>query len=146
MDAILPGTNHEEMIDIVISVDSSGSMTDGMLADFKGEIKGITEEFNNYKIHIFSFDTEVYNPKDFTSENLDDILEYDIEGGGGTDFECMFNYMKEHDINPKRLVVLTDGYPWGTWGDPNYCETVWIIHSNDNPTPPFGTWALYEDK
>ncbi len=144
LDAILPGTNHEEMIDIAIAFDASGSMSDRMLSDFKGEVKGITEEFNNYRIHMFSFDTEVHNPQDFTSDNLDNILEYDIEGGGGTEFDCMFNYLKENDISPKRLVVFTDGYPWGTWGDANYCETVWIIHSNDHPNPPFGQWALYE--
>jgi len=144
LDAILPGTNHEEMIDIAIAFDASGSMSDRMLSDFKGEVKGITEEFNNYRMHMFSFDTEVQNPQDFTSDNLDNILEYDIEGGGGTEFDCMFNYLKENEISPKRLVVFTDGYPWGTWGDANYCETVWIIHSNDHPNPPFGQWALYE--
>jgi len=145
LDAILPGTDHEEMIDIAIAFDSSGSMGNKMLSDLKGEVKGITEEFNNYRIHMFSFDTEVHNPQDYTSDNLDDILEYEIEGGGGTEFDCMFNYLKENEISPKRLVVFTDGYPWGTWGDSNYCETVWIIHSNNNPNPPFGQWALYED-
>jgi predicted metal-dependent peptidase len=145
MDAILPGTDHEEMIDIVVALDMSGSISDSQARDFLSELKGITEEFNNYKIHIFSFDTEVYNPKDFTSENLDDILDYEPEGGGGTDFACMFNYMKDNDINPARFVVFTDGYPFGTWGDPNYCDTVWIIHGDDNPNPPFGTWALYEE-
>jgi predicted metal-dependent peptidase len=145
MDAVLPGTDHEEMIDIVVALDMSGSISDSQARDFLSELKGITEEFNNYKIHIFSFDTEVYNPKDFTSENLDDIVDYEPEGGGGTDFACMFDYMKDNDINPARFVVFTDGYPFGTWGDPNYCDTVWIIHSDDNPNPPFGTWALYEE-
>lgn len=145
MDAVLPGTNHEEMIDIVVALDMSGSISDSQARDFLSELKGITEEFNNYKIHIFSFDTKVYNPKDFTSENLDDIVDYEPEGGGGTDFACMFDYMKDNDINPARFVVFTDGYPFGTWGDPNYCDTVWIIHGDDNPNPPFGTWALYEE-
>ena len=145
MDAVLPGTDHEEMIDIVVALDMSGSISDSQARDFLSELKGITEEFNNYKIHIFSFDTEVYNPKDFTSENLDDIVDYEPEGGGGTDFACMFDYMKDNDINPARFVVFTDGYPFGTWGDPNYCDTVWIIHGDDNPNPPFGTWALYEE-
>jgi len=144
LDAILPGTNHEEMIDIAIAFDASGSMSDKMLGDFKGEVKGITEEFNNYRIHMFSFDTEVHNPQDFTSDNLDNILEYDIEGGGGTEFDCMFNYLKENDISPKRLVVFTDGYPWGTWGDANYCETVWIIHSNNHSNTPYGQGAHNE--
>jgi predicted metal-dependent peptidase len=94
----------------------------------------------------FSFDTDIYNPQDFTSDNLDDIIEYEPEGGGGTDFKCMFTYLKDNDISPKRLLVFTDGYPFGTWGDPNYCETLWVVHGNDNPNPPFGQWALYDNE
>ena len=145
MDAVLPGLKNDEMIDICVALDMSGSISDAMARDFLGEIKGITEEFQNFKLHVFSFDTEVYNPQDFSSDNLDDVLDYEPKGGGGTDFMAMFNYLKDEQIEPKRLVVFTDGYPWDTWGDPNYCETVWIIHSNDNPTPPFGTWAKYEE-
>lgn len=145
MDAVLPGLKNDEMIDICVALDMSGSISDSMAKDFLGEIKGITEEFQNFKLHVFSFDTEVYNAQDFSSDNLDDVLDYEPKGGGGTDFMAMFNYLKDEQIEPKRLVVFTDGYPWDTWGDPNYCETVWIIHSNDNPTPPFGTWAKYEE-
>jgi predicted metal-dependent peptidase len=145
MDAVMPGMKNDEMIDICVALDMSGSISDEMAKDFLGEIKGITEEFQNFKLHVFSFDTDVYNAQDFSSDNLDDVLDYEPKGGGGTDFMAMFNYLKDEQIEPKRLVVFTDGYPWDTWGDPNYCETVWIIHSNDNPTPPFGTWAKYEE-
>ena len=145
MDAVMPGMKNDEMIDICVALDMSGSISDEMARDFLGEIKGITEEFQNFKLHVFSFDTDVYNAQDFSSDNLDDVLDYEPKGGGGTDFMAMFNYLKDEQIEPKRLVVFTDGYPWDTWGDPNYCETVWVIHSNDNPTPPFGTWAKYEE-
>ena len=145
MDAVMPGMKNDELIDICVALDMSGSISDAQAQDFLSEIKGITEEWANFKLHIFCFDTEIYNPQDFSSDNLDDVLDYEPQGGGGTDFMCMFNYLKDEQIEPKRLVVFTDGWPWDTWGDPNYCETVWIIHSNDNPTPPFGTWAKYED-
>ena len=145
MDAVMPGMKNDEMIDICVALDMSGSISDEMARDFLSEIKGITEEFQNFKLHVFSFDTDVYNAQNFSSDNLDDVLDYEPKGGGGTDFMAMFNYLKDEQIEPKRLVVFTDGYPWDTWGDPNYCETVWIIHSNDNPTPPFGTWAKYEE-
>ena len=81
----------------------------------------------------------------FTDDNIDAIDEYEIHGGGGTDFDCVFNYLKEEAIDPKRLVMFTDGYPYDSWGDPNYCDTVFIIHGDKNPNPPFGTWAIYED-
>jgi hypothetical protein len=53
--------------------------------------------------------------------------------------------MKSNEIEPKKLVVFTDGYPYGTWGDPNYCDTLWIIHSNASPSVPFGVWAEYKE-
>ena len=70
---------------------------------------------------------------------------YELAGGGGTDFECVFNYLKDNDIEPKRPVMFTDGYPFGSWGDENYADTVWIIHGNPSPDPPFGVWAKYGD-
>ena len=143
VDAVMPGMVNDQMIDIVCAIDLSGSIM-SEAKDFLGELKGITEQFNNFRIHVFCFDTDVYNPQDYTSDNLDDITEYELQGGGGTDFECIFKYLKDNQINPERLVVFTDGYPWNTWGDANYCETLWVIHSNDNPTPPFGSWAKYE--
>ena len=88
---------------------------------------------------------EVYNMQEFTSENLDTVEEYQIHGGGGTDFDCIFKYLKEEGSVPNRLIVFTDGYPFGSWGDADYCDTTWIIHGDPDPNPPFGTWAIYDD-
>jgi predicted metal-dependent peptidase len=81
----------------------------------------------------------------FTSDNLENIADYDLQGGGGTDFDAIFDYLKREAIEPKKLIVFTDGYPCGSWGDPNYCDTTWVIHGDPNPDPPFGVWALYEE-
>jgi predicted metal-dependent peptidase len=145
MDAVMPGMKTQEAIDICVMIDMSGSISDTQGRDFVSEVKGIMETFEDYRIHIGCFDTEVYNMQVFTSDNLEDISEYRLDGGGGTDFDCFFDYFKKEDIEPKKLVVFTDGYPGGSWGDPNYCDTVWIIHGDKNPNPPFGVWALYGD-
>ncbi len=145
MNAILPGTNYDETIDICCSIDMSGSITDEMGKDFISEIKGIMEEYKDYKIKLWCFDTSVYNEADFDGYN-DDIMGYELMGGGGTDFMCNWTYMKEHDINPKKFIMFTDGYPWDSWGDPDYCDTVFIIHGNDTIVPPFGAHAYYEFK
>ena len=144
-DAILPGMDYDERIDVAIAMDMSGSIRAEQGMDFLSEVKGIMEEFSNFNIHLFCFDTNVYNPQDFTADNLDDIGDYELMGGGGTDFDAIFNYLKQEEIEPKRLFVFTDGYPWNSWGDSNYCDTVWIIHGDPNPDPPFGTWALYNE-
>lgn len=144
-DAILPGMKPDETVDICIAIDTSGSIGEEELKIFLSEIKGIMDSYQDYTIKVWSFDTEVYNLQEFTHENMKDILEYEPQGGGGTDFEANWYYMKENDIQPKKLVVFTDGYPFGSWGDENYCDTVWIIKGNQSAQPPFGIWAHYEE-
>lgn len=146
MDAVMPGMRNTDAIDIAVAIDMSGSISEAQGKDFLSEVKGIMESFDSYRIHLFTFDTQPYNPQDFNSDNLQDITEYDLMGGGGTDFDAIFQHLKDNEIEPKRLVVFTDGYPCGSWGDPNYCDTVWIIHGDKNPDPPFGVWALYEEQ
>jgi predicted metal-dependent peptidase len=142
--AILPGMKLDETIDVCIAIDMSGSIGDEQAKDFIAEIKGIMEEYKDYTIKLWCFDTRVYNEADFDAYSGDDILDYEVMGGGGTDFMANWEYMKEHDINPKKFIMFTDGYPWDSWGDEHYCDTLFIIHGNDTIVPPFGNHAYYE--
>ena len=146
MDAVMPGMKQEPMIDIAVALDASGSISGKMLNDFMSEIQGIMDSFPAYKIHVITFDTETYNPAQYDSDNLDSICDYEVTGGGGTDFDCIFEYLKREEIEPKRLVVFTDGYPSGSWGDENYAETVWILHGTTTIEPPWGQYAYYDDQ
>ena len=145
MDAVMPGMKVDPMIDIAIAIDASGSIDERMLKDFLGEVQGIMDSFPAYKIHIITFDTDAYNPAQYDSDNLDDICDYEVSGGGGTDFDCIFKYLKDNEIEPKRLVVFTDGYPFGSWGDENYADTVWILHGTTTIVPPWGQYAYYDE-
>jgi predicted metal-dependent peptidase len=145
MDAIMPGMTPGDEIDVTVFLDMSGSITNQQGKAFISEVSGMMSAFDGYKINIACFDTEVYNYQTFTSENMDSIENYELVGGGGTDFDAIFKYLKEENKNPNRLIVFTDGYPYGSWGDPDYCDTTWIIHGDPNPNPPFGTYAIYND-
>ena len=145
MSAILPGTNYDETIDIVIGIDMSGSIGDDQAKDFISEVKGIMDEYKDYKIKLWCFDTQVYNEQDFDGYGQD-IMEYKVIGGGGTEFMDNWDYMKENDIQPKKFIMFTDGYPYGSWGDENYCDTFFVIHGNNTVVPPFGAYAYYEFK
>ena len=144
--AILPGMNFSNTIDICISIDMSGSIGNAQAKDFLGEVKGIMDEFPDYNIKIWCFDTKVYNEQDFTADNGENLEDYEVMGGGGTDFDANWTYMKEHDINPKKFIMFTDGYPWNSWGDEDYCDTIFVIHSHHdkNLEAPFGQTAHYE--
>jgi predicted metal-dependent peptidase len=145
MDAVMPGQKPDEMIDIAVMLDASGSISPDMLRDFLSEIQGIMDSFPSYKIHVVTFDTDCYNPAQYDSDNLDSMIDYEVSGGGGTDFDCIFTYLKEEEITPRRLIVFTDGYPFGSWGDAEYCDTTWILHGTTTIVPPWGTHAYYDE-
>jgi len=145
--AILPGMNFQDTIDIAVAIDMSGSISNDQGADFLGEIKGIMDEYQDYNIKVWCFDTKVYNEQDFSSDGGDDLLDYEIMGGGGTDFQANWTYMKETGYVPKKFIMFTDGYAWDSWGDEDYCDTVFVIHSHHdkNLQAPFGQTAHYDE-
>jgi predicted metal-dependent peptidase len=144
MDAVMPGSDWDKEIDICVTVDASGSMSDGMLRDILSEVKGIMESYTSFRLHLWSFDTDVYNATVFTPENLDEIMDWEVGGGGGTSFECNWEFMRDNDIVPKKFVMFTDGYPGGGWGEEEYCDTLFIIHGSTTIEAPFGITAYYE--
>lgn len=142
--AILPGMLNEETIDVSVAIDMSGSISDAMAKDFISEVKGIMDEYVDFNLDLWCFDTEVYNYVRFTGDTADDILGYECKGGGGTDFDANWRYMKNEQIEPKKFIMFTDGYPCGSWGEEDYCDTLFIIHGNDSIIPPFGQVAYYK--
>ena len=145
--AILPAMDFQDTIDLAVAIDMSGSIGNKQGEDFLGEIKGIMDEYQDYNIKIWCFDTQVYNEQDFSSDGGEDLLDYEIIGGGGTDFMANWTYMKDQDYVPKKLIMFTDGYAWDSWGDEDYCDTVFIIHSHHdkNLQAPFGQTAHYDE-
>ena len=147
MDAVMPGMKPGEQIDVVIGIDTSGSITDTDLKIFLSEIKGIMESYDEYRIHVVGWDTEVHNSAVFTSDNIANIEEFEPGGGGGTDPHCVWRWLQDNEIEPKKLIMFTD-YCFFGWS-PNeveqYCDTVWIIKGNKSAEPEFGVYAHYED-
>jgi predicted metal-dependent peptidase len=143
---VLPAQDFMDTIDVAVSIDASGSMSETMLRDILSEVKGIMQTFRDFKLKLWTFDTAVYSYKEFTPENLDEIDEYALGGGGGTLFECNWEHMKKEGLEPQRFIMFTDGYPGGSWGEENYCDTLFVIHGNDSIVAPFGMTAYYEAK
>jgi predicted metal-dependent peptidase len=142
--AVLPGMSNDETVDVSVCIDMSGSISDAMAKDFLSEVKGIMDEYVDFKLDLWTFDTEVYGYKQFTGDTADEIMEYECKGGGGTDFMANWEFMKEQGIEPKKFVMFTDGYPCGSWGDEDYCDTLFIIHGDDSIKSPFGQYAHYK--
>ena len=142
----LPGMDNDQTIDIALAIDTSGSINDEMMRDFISEVYGIMSQYTDFRVHLWCFDTEVHNPVVITADTIQDFDNYELAGYGGTTFECNWEYMKDNDIEPKKFIMFTDGYPCRGWGDEFYCETLFIVHGGgygEPPVAPFGITVPY---
>ena len=124
----LPSMEGESLGDIVVGVDTSGSIDVEALGQFLGELISISNSVNPEKIHLLYWDTEVAGHEKYERGSYEGIINSTKPaGGGGTDPSCIPAYIKEHKLNVECAVVLTDGYVggWGVWG----CPVMWGITS-----------------
>lgn len=139
---ILPAMDNDYTVTVDCAIDCSGSMSDAMLVDVVSEVAGIMQQFSDFVVRFFCFDTKTYTMHTFTPDNIEDLQTITMEGGGGTDFSCIFQRLKEDSVVPDQLIVFTDGHV-NDWGDDNYCKTIFLIHSNDSCVAPYGQTIIY---
>lgn len=144
MDAVLPGMIVDQQIDVCVALDMSGSIGEAEARDFLSEIQGIMSQFDGYKIQVWCFDTQVYSHDVFTNDDGRGIDEYQIKGGGGTSFDVNWEWMKQNDIEPKLFIMMTDMYTGDGFGDPNYCDTIFVSHGGADIVAPHGLTVKYE--
>ncbi len=119
------------MGEIVVAIDTSGSISQEMLNTFGGEIKAIVQSSRPTKTHVIYCDSEVNHVDEF---GPNDDLHFDMHGGGGTAFAPPFAYVAEKSIKPVCLVYLTDGY--GSFPAAPEYPTMWVCTTD--VVAPFG--------
>jgi predicted metal-dependent peptidase len=123
----MPSGISEQVGELVVAVDTSGSIGARELGQFLGEVKGICDTVHPDAIRLLYWDTEVCADEKYVGADVENIVKSTKPaGGGGTDVTCVSKYLTEHGIKPQAVVVLTDGYlgdGWGTWTVP----VLWCI-------------------
>ena len=142
--AVLPGLKEATTIDVAIAIDMSGSIGMEDASVFLSEVKGIMDQYEDFKVNLWCFDTDIYNHQEISHDNSEDLLDYEPQGGGGTDFEVNFQFMQDNGIQPKKFIMFTDGYPCGSWGPEDFCDTIFIVKGNTDAQAPFGQTVIYE--
>tara|TARA_R110002167_G_scaffold117114_3_gene292811 strand:- start:4772 stop:5905 length:1134 start_codon:yes stop_codon:yes gene_type:complete len=129
----MPGTTGRRAGHVIVSVDTSGSISEGELQAFMSEIACIVQDTNPELMQVGSFDTAAYGPYDICS--VDELMDWKPEGGGGTDLPVVYQDLNTKGIRPDVLVFLTDGYTgWGA--EPNYPV---VVVSTTSHQAPYGT-------
>ena len=141
----MPSGVSEQVGELVIAIDTSGSIGGRELAQFLGEVKGICDNVHPECVRILYWDTEVCADEKYVGAEVENIVRSTKPaGGGGTMVECVPAYMTEHSIKPQAVVVLTDGYlggSWGTWTVP----VLWCIVNGSRAVADCGKTIHVED-
>ncbi len=134
----LPSGISEKVDELVIAVDTSGSIPDADLAVFLSEVQAICTTVKPDKVRLLYWGHTVVGDESYESHEVDTLTESTRpKGGGGTDVECVVEYMQRHQIKPQATIILTDGYLFGDWGTWD-CPTLWCVIDNKHATPDNG--------
>ena len=134
----LPSGISEKVDELVIAIDTSGSIPDRDLAVFLSEVQAICTTVKPDKVRILYWGHEVVGDESYAMHELDTLTQSTRpKGGGGTDVECVVEYMQRHQIKPQATIIFTDGYLFGDWGTWD-CPTLWCVIDNQHATPDNG--------
>ena len=126
-DVYMPSMIGESVGRIVIGIDMSGSIGDEEVGQFLGEVKKICETVKPEGIDLLYWDTRVCQHEKYEQDQLDNLISSTKpRGGGGTDPQCIVDYMGKKKIKAECAVILTDGYVC-SWGEGWSCPTLWGI-------------------
>lgn len=128
----LPSLYSESMGEVVVAIDTSGSIDQATLNAFGSEIKAIVQGARPSKLHVVYCDSGINHVDEF---GPNDDLKFDMHGGGGTDFNPPFKHVAEYGIKPVCFIYLTD--LWGPYPDaaPDY-PVMWVCTTDR--TCPWG--------
>lgn len=126
-DVYMPSMIGESVGRIVIGIDMSGSIGEEEVGQFLGEVQNICERVKPEGIDLLYWDTRVCQHEKYEQDQLDNLLSSTKpRGGGGTDPQCIVDYMNNKKIKAECAVILTDGYVC-SWGEGWSCPTLWGI-------------------
>lgn len=131
---ILPSLRSQELKNVTMAMDTSGSISDDDLKAFGAEVRSIVEDYRANTTVIYC-DSAVQRVEEFEA---DDVIDLHPEGGGGTDFRPPFHYIEERGEEPVCMIYQTDGDCSRFPEEPPY-PVLWVLtRRNDGFNPPFG--------
>jgi len=134
--AYMPTPFSESIGPVVVGIDTSASISPDDINKFLSEVVKITEDMPPERLHLLYWDAavageEVYMPGEYASLTSSTKP----AGGGGTDPNCVKQFVDTMSTKPELVLMLTDGYIFDDW--PNFNEpTLWVSTSNNKS--PYG--------
>jgi hypothetical protein len=133
-DAILPSL-HSSQVDIVVAMDTSGSIRDGEIREFLSEISALKGQMRA-RVTLIPCDAHIADGAPWVFEPWEELeLGAEISGGGGTDFRPVFQWVEEQGMKPEILVYFSDLQGQFPELAPSY-PVLWLVKGKEKP--PWG--------
>jgi|TARA_B110000483_G_scaffold204201_1_gene247022 predicted metal-dependent peptidase len=134
----MPSGVSEQVEELVIAIDTSGSIGQSELTEFLSEVKGVCDTVKPNKVRLLYWGSDVVGDESYDMHELDNLVTSTKPmGGGGTDVNCVTQYMAKKGIKPQAVIVLTDGHLYGGWGEWT-CPVLWTILDNERALADVG--------
>lgn len=134
MDIIMPSLMSERVGHIVYGPDMSGSVGGRESTSMVTELVALAKEVRPDKLDVLYWDSAVARHEEYDDSNIEGLLSSTKPtGGGGTSPACVKQFMKDKQIEPECVIMLTDGYVDG-WPEFD-CPTLWVITTKGITAP-----------
>jgi predicted metal-dependent peptidase len=144
-DILCPSVENETIGELVVSIDTSGSIGGEQITEFATELVSICELCSPDKVRVLWWDTDVHGEQVFVGNYQDIAKLLKPVGGGGTHVSCVSEYINKERINAECVIVFTDGYVESdiTWTI--HSPTLWMVTENKGFEPPVGKKVKFGD-
>lgn len=143
-DMYLPSLENESIGEIVVAIDTSGSIGQVQLNEFASELSSICDTCSPEVVRVLWWDTSVHGEQVFKGDYTNIASMLKPEGFGGTHVSCVNKYVMEKGIKAECVLVFTDGYVEHDIEWQITAPTLWMVTENKSFNPPTGKLVLID--
>ncbi len=129
---------YSERLNLVVAIDSSGSIDEELLGAFIDELEALLLTFNDVSLELLICDDRIRTHQSIAGGER---IEYQLQGGGGTSFQPVFAFVENADFTCNLLLYFTDLEGAFPSKAPEY-EVFWV--TSKVKEVPFGEIILLE--
>jgi predicted metal-dependent peptidase len=138
-DIYLPSMISERAGEIVVGIDTSGSIGGDITTAFLSEVRSIADDVKPDKLHLIYWDHAVAAHEVYDEANMSSLVDSTKpRGGGGTSPSCVSKYIKDKNLTPECIIMLTDGEVGNDWGNEWGAPVLWVVKNLRTITAPNG--------
>lgn len=143
-DMYMPSMENETIGEVIVAIDTSGSIGSVELTEFATELASICDLVQPEAVRVLWWDTMVHGEQVFKPESFNNIgALLKPLGGGGTHVSSVSQYIVEKKLSAECVIVFTDGYVEGDVKWDITPPTLWMITQNKGFEPPSGKKVIF---